>query len=249
MNPYPLLWINEVQPNNTEHIAGQHRHNSPWIELYNSGTNPIDLGGVLALEELHQSDAWAFPAGMTSPGQFGDLRRWPAAISTTTVLHTSFRFDPPTAPSCFPGTADPRLHQLSDMEAGYQRVNAGRTTVHPADFLLPTPGASNNPSPAPIVINEWMASNTGTLTNPFTGTFEDWFELYNFGSAPVNLSGFYLTDSLNIRNMWRIPDGTIIPPHDFLFCWADSDFRGPIGSVTRFIPISNCRDREAKLGS
>ena len=44
-------------------------------------------------------------------------------------------------------------------------------------FYFTTPGASNNPALVPVAINEWLASNTGGLTNPATGHSDDWFEL------------------------------------------------------------------------
>jgi len=40
--------------------------------------------------------------------------------------------------------------------------------------------------------NEFLASNTNSLIIPATGRYDDWIELYNFGSVPIDLSGFYL---------------------------------------------------------
>ncbi|MHC4758772.1 MAG: lamin tail domain-containing protein, partial [Planctomycetota bacterium] len=73
-----------------------------------------------------------------------------------------------------------------------------------------------------VVINEFMAFNTDSYIDP-NGEHEDWIELYNPGSKPIDISGMYLTDDLGNLNKWRIPDGTIIGPKDFLFYWADED--------------------------
>jgi hypothetical protein len=44
-------------------------------------------------------------------------------------------------------------------------------------FFYVTPGASNNPAPVPVAINEWLASNTRTLPNPGNGNrYDDWLE-------------------------------------------------------------------------
>ncbi|HTD68714.1 MAG TPA: lamin tail domain-containing protein, partial [Candidatus Limnocylindria bacterium] len=49
-----------------------------------------------------------------------------------------------------------------------------------------------------VVINEWMADDAGPggFSDPLDGLFQDWFELYNPNDVPVNLSGYYLTDTL-----------------------------------------------------
>src|SRR5229473_2239724 len=36
---FPLLWLNEVQPNNVTGITDRFGQHHPWVELYNSGTN------------------------------------------------------------------------------------------------------------------------------------------------------------------------------------------------------------------
>jgi len=79
--------------------------------------------------------------------------------------------------------------------------------------------------PGPVVINEWMAANTGPggFADPLDGLFQDWFELYNPNATAVDLSGFYLTDNLSKPTKWQIPANVIIAPHGFLLVWADGD--------------------------
>ncbi len=79
--------------------------------------------------------------------------------------------------------------------------------------------------PGPVVINEWMAANTGPggFADPLDGLFQDWFELYNPNTVAVDLSGFYLTDNLSNPAKWQIPPNVVIAPHGFLLVWADGD--------------------------
>src|SRR6185503_5675126 len=77
-----------------------------------------------------------------------------------------------------------------------------------------------------VAINEWMADNLGTVANPANAHYDDWFELFNFGSTAIDLSGFFLTDDPGDRRKFRIPDGTSIAPHGFLLVWADNDATG-----------------------
>ncbi|HAB17066.1 MAG TPA: hypothetical protein DCE44_11520, partial [Verrucomicrobiales bacterium] len=79
-------------------------------------------------------------------------------------------------------------------------------------------------APLPVTINEWMADNKGPdgFENPADGSFQDWIELYNPNPAPVDLSGYTLTDNLTFPNQWAIPIGTTIEAHGFLLIWADN---------------------------
>jgi hypothetical protein len=88
-----------------------------------------------------------------------------------------------------------------------------------------TPGATNDPAspPALVFINEWMAANSGTVADPVDGDFDDWLELYNASSVPVDLTGFLITDNLTNGSHYIIPPGYVIPPHGFLLVWADSE--------------------------
>lgn len=61
---------------------------------------------------------------------------------------------------------------------------------------------------AQVVINEYSCSNINGPTDAF-GQREDWVELYNMGSAAVNLAGYYLSDNDNNPQKWQIPSGSI----------------------------------------
>lgn len=77
-----------------------------------------------------------------------------------------------------------------------------------------------------LVINEFMASNSSCIQDP-QGQYDDWLEIYNYGTSAVNIGGMYLTDNLSVPTKWRIPDGkpaeTTIPPQGYLLIWADND--------------------------
>ena len=83
--------------------------------------------------------------------------------------------------------------------------------------VIPSHAASSD-----IVINEVMASNT-TVAADSAGEYDDWIELYNISSLPVDISGYFLTDnSLNLVK-WEFPAGTVIAPNGYMIVWADED--------------------------
>ena len=75
-----------------------------------------------------------------------------------------------------------------------------------------------------VVINEWMAENSGPggFLDPLSGSYSDWFELYNPNNIATNVSGFFLSDKLSNPTLWQIPPGTVLPPHGFRHVWADN---------------------------
>lgn len=93
---------------------------------------------------------------------------------------------------------------------------------HLYTFLLAAFAFSGN---AQLKINEILATNNSSSavvdTNEF-GKREDWFEIHNMGSAPVDLAGYKVSDDqLNFRT---IPSGfafTVVPAKGFARIWAD----------------------------
>jgi spore coat protein CotH len=77
-------------------------------------------------------------------------------------------------------------------------------------------------SNTPVVINEFMASNTSALPDP-QGEYDDWIELHNVTSQAVDLTGRYLSDEPYHPRKWQFPAGTTIPANGYLLVWADED--------------------------
>jgi len=75
---------------------------------------------------------------------------------------------------------------------------------------------------AMLVINEFMADNEATVADP-QGEYDDWIEIYNSGTATVDLGGMHLTDDLLNPTQWQFPAGTFLGPDDYLLIWADED--------------------------
>ncbi|MCC7438914.1 MAG: CotH kinase family protein [Armatimonadetes bacterium] len=85
-------------------------------------------------------------------------------------------------------------------------------------YTVATEPASNTSA----VINEVMASNSKTVADD-AGEYEDWIELFNTASEPVNLAGYHLTDDPAKMDKWTFPEGAVLPANGYYIIWADED--------------------------
>ena len=230
---YPLLWLNEVQPNNTSGLTDNHGEREPWIELYNSGTNALSLSGFFLANNFLTLTQWAFPSGaVLSAGEFKVLfADGEPGESTTSEWHTSFRLTSPTGSVALvrlvnstPQIVDYLNYSVSAPNRSFGSVPDGQPFER-REMFYATPGATNNGAAPPVAvyINEWMAANTHTLANPANGKFDDWFEIYNPGTNTADLGGCYLTDTLTDPFQFQVPNNGqyVVPPGGFLLVWAD----------------------------
>lgn len=233
LDPFPALWINEVLPNNRTGAADRAGEREPWIELYNAGSTAIDLSGMYLSDRPPDLTRWQFPAGtLLGGGQF--LVVWAdgqQGASTATEIHTNYRLNPTNGVVVLSRlqlgqvtAIDHVPYAVSSSDAGFGSFPDGEPRRRRL-LYTPTPGAANNPTVPNLnlTINEWMADNASILPDPADADFEDWFEIYNSGNTEVDLSGYYLSDSLNQPTQFRIPAGTLIPPGGFRLFWADGE--------------------------
>src|SRR5437867_9379560 len=83
-----------------------------------------------------------------------------------------------------------------------------------------------NPNlPSPLILNEFMADNSGKFLRDEDGQPSDWLEIYNPGADPVNAGGWFLTDNPGNLSKWRIPDGVSIPASGYLVIFASNKNR------------------------
>ena len=231
---YPTLWLNEVLPNNfflgTNGIVDGFGDRDPWVEIYNGGTNSLSLSNYFLSDNYTNIGQWAFPGNASiAAKQF--MTVWldgEPGESTSTELHTSFRIAPDIGSVVL--SRGTNLASIVDY-LNFNIPTPGRSygsypdgaVSHRRVFGTVTPGATNNPGfpPVDIRINEWMADNATSLADPADGKFEDWIELYNPNTNSVDLTGFFMSDTLTNTTDSAIPAGTLIPAGGYLLVWAD----------------------------
>ena len=61
-----------------------------------------------------------------------------------------------------------------------------------------------------LFINEFMASNSATITDPDFNNYADWIEIYNSGSNSINLKNYYITDDLSQPQKFQLHNDLIV---------------------------------------
>jgi len=234
---FPPVWINEVLPANVSGPKDNAGDRDPYLEIFNTGSSNLDLGGYYLTDNWTNRLAWAFPFGSVVPAG-GFLTIWAdgePGESASGIPHTSFRLSPTNGVVALVrddgGAAGATvLDYLSwrslpaDRPLGLIPDGLARSV---RSLFYPTPGTTNDASfpDFRVTINEIMAQNRVTVVDPADGDYDDWFELHNGGTNTVDLSGFYLTDRLtnSVGSMFRIPSGYPIPAGGFIRIWADNE--------------------------
>ncbi len=111
------------------------------------------------------------------------------------------------------------------LQAGSPAINAG-DPAHPSDpdgsradmgaYYSYDPNHYPYRPPNLVVINEVLAHSHDQAA--------DWIELFNSSVTPVNIGGWYLSDSKSNHTKYRIADGTIIPGRGYLVFYEHATF-------------------------
>ena len=81
---------------------------------------------------------------------------------------------------------------------------------------------------AALHITEFLANNEDSIQDE-DGDNSDWIEIFNSGSDPINLEGYYLTDDSGVLTKWRFPS-IEIPSGGFLLVFASEKDRSGVDS-------------------
>ncbi len=223
------LIINEYLSKNSCSITDDSQELDDWIEIYNPTSDTLDLGGLYFTDSLDNKMKHRIPEGSPetkiAPLSFKVL--WADNQPEQGPLHLGFRMDSKHEQigvyQIGIGYLDSLTysHDIGEMVRGRYPDGSGEIQK-----LSSTPGAPNEILVSEnLYINEFMASNGSSVFDEF-GEFDDWIEIYNDNEFPVDIGGFYMTDSLANPLLHAIPtckaDSTTIPAKGYLILWADN---------------------------
>lgn len=205
---YLLDWtgpvLNEILARNQRAVLAPWGAYADFIELHNPTPASASLAG-LALGKSFEGDArWTFPAGASIPAN-GWLRIWcesgrPASVSNGANLNAGFSLSGESGDVVLFNAAGQPVDwvsyglQIADLPIG-RSGGAWRLLAESTPGALNAAPAALGPVTA-LRINEWLAE-------PLAG--EDWFELFNASTLPVDLGGLLLTDDPSITGLGKSP--------------------------------------------
>jgi hypothetical protein len=100
-------------------------------------------------------------------------------------------------------------------------------------YVNGSPGADDSgiiPNPGSIVINEVMSHSHASAP--------DWIELYNTTAGPINIGGWFLSDSDTDPLKYRFAAGTTIPAYGYIVVSEDVNFGSSASDPGRLIPFA-----------
>ena len=217
--------------------------NEEFIELKNIGAQTLNLNLVQFTEGIH----FTFPIMELASGDFvvvvRNINAFEAQYGTGIKVAGQYTGNLDNAGERIK-LADAVGQTILDFKYGdgWREITDGNgfslTIINPADpninhwakkdywrasvYWGGSPGEDDSgilPNPGDVVINELLAhSHAG---NP------DWIELHNTTNNPINIGGYFLSDSGSFLKKYKIALGTTIPKNGYLVFYEDTDFHNP----------------------
>lgn len=231
------LHINEFLTSNSTDIVDEAGQNEDWIEIYNASSSPIDLAGLYLSDTSANLTQYQIPYGHadeTTIDGNGFLILWADNDTQDGPLHLPFKLDrsggniylSQKSSSGTVTTIDHISYSQQNTDVSFGRYQDGTDNL--IIFTKTTPGESNTILSESfvdgLVINEFMTKNKSIIREE-TGTYADWFEIYNTTNKDIDLGGLFVTNDLTNLNKYMIPKGeptkTTVKAGGYYVFWCD----------------------------
>lgn len=209
-SPHGPLYLSEILAinNDTLEVDGTF---PDVIELHNSGTTDLPIGGMSLSDDPALPGRYTFPGGTTIPAG-GYLLIYGGSPQASPGFYTGFNLDGQGETLSLYDTAANGQTLIDSVTFGLQvadhsigRTGPGTSTW---ELCIPTIGSFNIGislgSPGDIRINEW-------LTQPSEVFEEEFVELYNPSNQPIALGNLRITDE-----PVNYPEKHVLPPLSFI---------------------------------
>lgn len=219
--------INEFLASNSNVATNSIGLFEDYVELYNTGSEPVNLEGWFLSDSRGPSSRlkFRFPELSIAPNAY--LIVWCDGVGDPFMEGLNAEFSLNSAEGELVVLSNPDSVIVDYVRFGPlgENVGFGRFPNGSGPFTTMLPsfnGPNFNGDESNLTINEYMASNSATASDAF-GDYDDWIEIYNNGSTSVNMSGFMLSDDHNEPEKFIFPAGTLLAPDEYLIVWADND--------------------------
>jgi hypothetical protein len=248
--PLPLVRLNEILPRPDAidwDRSGEVDAYDGWIEVINLDTAAIDLGGW-ALDDISGGTRpYIFPDGtLLGPGEFLVRCRSITGVALNQDADTArllapddrevdvFAYRNPGRDASYSRTVDGTgewTDSYLPSPGGPNLPGSPTATATPSRTLTPMPARTPTATPtaveydrASLRLNEVLPAPAGIDWNGdgAANTNDEWIEVFNRGSAAIDLGGWLLDDiAAGGSAPYVIPAGTLLQPGGFLVFFRD----------------------------
>lgn len=213
----PGLVISELMPNNSCTNVSADGYFADWVELYNEGSEQIELNRFCLSDKESDLARFVLPAKTLSPGERVLIWCSKSVRGNASEIWAPFGLSSKGGSVILSSVSgvivDRAAYPVAESDRSFVRESSGAFSKTDC----PTPGYANTAAgykeflsawvPSELYISEVMPSNR-TLART-GGEYYDWVELCNSSSSPVLLSGYCLTDDKDVPNKYTLPQVTL----------------------------------------
>lgn len=193
---------------------------SDWVELYNTGSQTVNLAGWFLSDDPAAPRKWQFPDLELQPGQRVILYCSGRDTVVASEIHTGFSLSS-GGESLILSSYIGSIVDAVTFGASENNCSLVLDSGEAVSSIYPTPGYPNDMegyeafcasqiAPGPLAIWEVMTSNDQYLPQAL-GECYDWVELRNISDAAIRLSGYSISDDAEDPRMYFLPDKTLNP--------------------------------------
>lgn len=209
----PQIVISEVMSSNRSTLLSAAGHLADWVELTNTGTTDVSLDGMYLSDDPAEKAMWKLSGITLAPGERTVIF---CAGDSAEGGEASFALSSSGCTLTLTGNVGNIISQIDVPQLEGDRVWALQSDGSYLMTDLASPGYENSEAGylsfrnsqmprGPLVISEVMSSNNRYLRQS-DGKYHDWVEIHNISDSPVNLSDYYLSDSADKHQQFRLPE-------------------------------------------
>lgn len=222
--------INELMSSNDSTAVDDNGLTSDWIEVMNISGNPVNLSGYTLAKDQRATNVFEFPDHTLQPGECAVVY----ADSTLkqnagAIYHAPFKLSSQGGTLMLfnaSGTAIDSVNfpaMTADMSYARQEQSVWNISS------MATPGMNNTEesyaalhqarSDVGVEVTEIVSSNIVTLADE-NGEYYDYFEVHNMTGSAIDMSGWFVSDTVGRATKWRMPEGFVLQAGEYrvVFC-------------------------------
>lgn len=214
--------INELMTSNGGVLTDENGATPDWIEIINTSSSRVNIAGYTLSKSASGGNAFTFPDCVLESGEcvivYADSH---VATDADVQFHAPFRLSSTGDVLMLFNSAKVAIDTVNIPAIARNNSYARESVNQWTETNRCTPGLSNTDESyrsltsvtlqSALRITEVMSSNT-TVNPDENGVFQDYIVITNTGAETMDISGWYLSDSLQSTRMWMFPENTVLVP-------------------------------------